>query len=66
MHDFLQMGGYARFVWPAYALALLVIAWNLWSATRLGRAARTRALRQAEIHKDRSGSESPVLSRETP
>ena len=66
MDEFLHMGGYARFVWPAYALALLVLAWNLWSATRLGSAARTRALRQAEIHKDRSGSESPELSRETP
>jgi heme exporter protein CcmD len=65
MDDFLHMGGYARFVWPAYALALLVLAWNLWSATRLTMAARTRALRQAEMHKDRSGSESVELSRET-
>ena len=26
---FLAMGGYARFVWPAYGVAFLVLAWML-------------------------------------
>jgi heme exporter protein CcmD len=39
------MGGYARFVWPCFGLAFLVLAWNLWSAARFQAAARTRARR---------------------
>ena len=27
--DFLAMGGYARFVWPAYGVAFLVLLWML-------------------------------------
>ena len=49
MEDFLHMGGYARFVWPAYGLGLLVLAWNIWSALRLQRDALARARRRAEI-----------------
>jgi heme exporter protein CcmD len=45
--EFLAMGGYARYVWPAYALSALVLAWNAWAALRLRReqlaAARQRA-----------------------
>ena len=26
VHQFLAMGGYARFVWPAYGVAMLVLA----------------------------------------
>lgn len=26
--DFWAMGGFAEFVWPAYALGLAVLAWN--------------------------------------
>jgi heme exporter protein CcmD len=39
------MGGYARFVWPCFALAAFVLAWNVWSASRYRAAARTRARR---------------------
>ncbi|HEY3858613.1 MAG TPA: heme exporter protein CcmD [Gammaproteobacteria bacterium] len=28
LHEFLTMGGYAVYVWPAYAVALVVIAVN--------------------------------------
>jgi len=35
--EFLAMGGYARFVWPAYGLSALVLAWNAWAALRLRR-----------------------------
>ncbi len=42
------MGGYARFVWPCFAFALLVLAWNLWSARRYLEAAQLRARRTLE------------------
>jgi heme exporter protein D len=29
---FLAMGGYARFVWPAYGVALLVLLWMLFDS----------------------------------
>jgi heme exporter protein CcmD len=42
---FWAMGGYARFVWPCFAFAGLVLAWNWWSARRYHAAARVRAAR---------------------
>ena len=47
MEQFLAMGGYGRFVWPAYALALIVFAWNIFAARRRFVNARERALRVA-------------------
>jgi len=44
-NGFWSMGGYARFVWPCFALAAFVLAWNVWSASRYRAAARTRARR---------------------
>jgi heme exporter protein D len=49
MEDFLHMGGYARFVWPAYGLGLVVIIWNIWSALKLQRDALARARRRMAI-----------------
>jgi heme exporter protein CcmD len=46
---FWSMGGYARYVWPCFAFAFLVLAWNLWSARRLRTAARVRAGRAAAM-----------------
>jgi heme exporter protein CcmD len=47
--EFLAMGGYAHYVWPAYGLTALVLAWNGWAALRLRReqlaAARQRSKR---------------------
>ena len=43
--SFWFMGGYARFVWPCFGLAFLVLAWNLWSARRSYVSARRRATR---------------------
>ena len=37
MNDFLAMGGYGAFIWPAYgvsALALIGIVWQSWAAWR--------------------------------
>jgi heme exporter protein CcmD len=39
------MGGYARFVWPCFGVAFVVLGWNLWSARRHYAAARLRAAR---------------------
>ena len=44
-NSFWSMGGYARFVWPCFAFAFLVLGWNLWSARRYRAAARRRAVR---------------------
>lgn len=35
MTEFLHMGGYAAYVWPAYGITLLVFVANIWSARRL-------------------------------
>jgi heme exporter protein D len=38
MAQFFAMGGYAAFVWPAYALSVIVLAglaaWTLWANRR--------------------------------
>lgn len=47
-HEFLTMGGYAVFVWPAYGLAALVIAVNAFAPLQ-----RLKRLR-AEIRRRRS------------
>ena len=38
MSEFLAMGGYARYVWPAYALVVLAIVLNIvWARRALKR-----------------------------
>ncbi len=32
LEDFLAMGGYAAYVWPALLLTLAVLAWLAWSS----------------------------------
>ncbi len=34
LHAFLNMGGFADFVWPAYAIAFVVLLLNWWVATQ--------------------------------
>lgn len=52
MQDWLSMGGYARYVWPAYLLGLALLAlnvlWALRSAARARAAARRRLASDAE------------------
>ena len=43
MSDFWSMGGYARYVWPCFGFAGIVLVWNLWAARRSLSAARLRA-----------------------
>ncbi|MGC2031985.1 MAG: heme exporter protein CcmD [Steroidobacteraceae bacterium] len=47
--SFWAMGGYARYVWPCYAFAGVVLAWNFWSAKRFRVAAQLRARRAAAM-----------------
>jgi heme exporter protein CcmD len=47
------MGGYARYVWPCFALAFAVLAWNLWAARRHHAAARIRAVRALAMTGDK-------------
>ncbi|HTW74831.1 MAG TPA: heme exporter protein CcmD [Steroidobacteraceae bacterium] len=46
MMHFLAMGGYARFVWPAFALALVVMMLNIVWARGSLRAAQAEARRR--------------------
>jgi heme exporter protein CcmD len=48
MREFLDMGGYAAFVWPAYAVTFAVIALNIYWARRALANARRHALRRLE------------------
>ena len=34
LREFLHMGGYAVYVWSAYALGLVVLLWNVWAPLR--------------------------------
>lgn len=46
-HEFITMGGYALYVWPAYALGLIVIVGNvIWPII-----SRRRLLRRLEIER---------------
>jgi heme exporter protein D len=48
MREFLDMGGYAAFVWPAYAVTLLVIVLNIVWARRALRRALSGARRRLD------------------
>lgn len=46
-HEFFTMGGYAVYVWPAYAVALVVFVVGGWQSRRGLRRALSRAERRA-------------------
>lgn len=46
MSDFLSMGGYAASVWPAVALTVGIILWNVVAARRSFREAYAEARRR--------------------
>jgi heme exporter protein D len=50
--DFLRMGGYAAYVWPAYAVTLIVMGGLLIQSLRSYRKGR-RALDEAESRRPR-------------
>jgi heme exporter protein CcmD len=49
--SFLAMGGYAVYVWPCYALAALVVGFNIFWARRSLRAAQRDARRRIAMSK---------------
>ena len=48
---FFAMGGYARYLWPCYALTALVVGYNLLSARRTLRQAQRDARRRLQMSK---------------
>jgi heme exporter protein D len=45
--QFFAMGGYARFVWPAYAVTAAAVALTIWAARRSLQQATIEAKRNA-------------------
>jgi heme exporter protein D len=54
--EFLSMGGYAAFLWPAYGITFGVLAWNILAARRAHAEAVAEARRR--IAADRAGDAS--------
>jgi len=52
LQDFFHMGGYARFVWPAYGLTAAVLVWNWWAARRSEAQALLDARRRGELARE--------------
>ena len=52
MSSFLDMGGYAAFVWPAYAVTLAVIGLNIVGARRALARAREEARRRLQMQRE--------------
>jgi len=52
LQSFLQMGGYAKFVWPAYGLTAAVLVWNWWAARRSEAQAQVDARRRSELARE--------------
>lgn len=49
MSAFFEMGGYAAYVWPAYAVTLTVMALNIIWARRLLKRSRKEAMHRLTI-----------------
>ena len=47
--EYLDMGGYARYVWPAYIIVIGAITMNVFLARRALRRAREAALRRLVV-----------------
>ena len=58
MSEFLQMGGYAAYVWSAYGITLIVLGANIWAAFR--NHAKMLARAQRENRLERSGRQPMV------
>lgn len=52
MMEFLEMGGYARFVWPSYALTFAVVLLNVYWARRSLESAREQARRRLAMQEE--------------
>ncbi len=49
MREFFDMGGYAAFVWPAYAVTLAVVVLNVFWARRALERSRADARRRLQM-----------------
>ena len=49
MTAFLRMGGYAQYLWPAYAIAFTVVILNIIGARRMLARARAEARRRVSV-----------------
>lgn len=56
MSEFISMGGYGVYVWPVYALGLLTLIYNIWSARRRMRVAIEKATFNAMRQRNRTTS----------
>ena len=50
--EYLDMGGYARYVWPAYIIVIVAIATNILMARRALRRAREAAVRRLAVERN--------------
>ena len=48
LEEFLAMGKYGAYVWPAFGIAAVVLIWNVVAARRSHASARREALRRAQ------------------
>lgn len=55
MSEFFAMGGYAVFLWPAYAVTFVAVLYNIHAARRELAAAREEARRRVLVEQE-SGS----------
>jgi heme exporter protein D len=56
LKDFFAMGGYAAFLWPAYAVTFVVVAWNIVAARRAHQEALLEARRRLSTDADGDAS----------
>ena len=54
LQKFINMGGYAGYVWTSYGLTALILLWNWWAARRSEAEAQTAARRRNELALERS------------
>ena len=51
-YEYLDMGGYARYVWPAYIIVIVAIGSNILMARRSLRRAREAAMRRLAVERN--------------
>ncbi len=63
--EYLEMGGYARYVWPAYIIVVLAITLNIFLARRALKRARAAAIRRlaANSRPAKDPSMEPILDK---
>ena len=52
--EFFSMGGYAMYVWPAFAISFIVIVANIWFARMERKRAIASIARKVQIEKNAS------------